>query len=92
MGWAMVRPLTVPSYEASYQASSKMDSHCGRHSSLRPERCNFTDPFSSKWRKHTSEWDPHIKAPRRPVNTLALACVRSTAPIGSGMRDRGFPG
>ena len=93
MGWAMVGPSTAPSYEASYLGSytpPKMDSHCGMHSSLRPERCSFTNSFSSQWRKHTSQWDPRIKAPRRLIKTLL--CIKSPARIGSGMGNWGFPG
>ena len=43
-----------------------------------------------QWRKHSSQWDPRIKAPRGPVKTLA--CVKSLALLGLVMGDRGFPG
>ena len=92
MGRVMVRPSTAPSYEASCPGSytpPKMDSHWGMHPNLRPERCRFTHPLSSQWRKHSSQWDPRIKAARRPIKTLAY--VKSPAPIGSVMGDRGFP-
>ena len=93
MGRVMVRPLTAPLYEASCPGSynpPKMDSHWGMHSNLRPERCSFTHPLFSHWRKHSSQLELHIKAPSGPVKTLA--CVNSPAPIGSGMGDSGFPG
>ena len=60
------------------------------HSNLRPERCSFTHAVSSQWRKHGFQWDPRVKAPRGPVEILG--CVKSPAPIGSGMGDKGFPG
>ena len=68
----------------------KMNSHWGMDSNLRPERCSFTHPLSSQWRKHSSQWDPRMQAPRGPVKTLAF--VRSPAKIGSGMGDRVSPG
>ena len=58
MGRMMVRPSTAPSYEASSPGSyspAKMDSHWGMHSNLRPERCSFTHPLSSRWRNNSSQ-------------------------------------
>ena len=81
----------APSYEASCPGSytpPKMDSQWGMHSDLRPERCSFTHPLSSQWRKHSSPRGPRIKAPRGPVKSLA--CVKSPAPIGSGMGGKAF--
>ena len=57
-GRVMVRPPTAPSYEASCPGSytpPKMDSYRGMHSNLRPVRCSFTHPRSSRWRNHSSQ-------------------------------------
>ena len=85
MGQVTLRPSTVPSYEASCPGSHippQMDSQWGLHSNLRPEQCSFTHPLSSQWGKHSSQWDPRIKAPRGPVKTLA--CIKSPAVRGFG--------
>ena len=55
-----------------------------------PRALQFHHCFSSQCRKHSYQWVPRMKAPRGPVETSA--CVKSPAPIGSGMGDRGFPG
>ena len=89
-GEALNGPLVQGLLPSVIPHPPKMDSHWGMHSNLLPERCSFTRPFSSQWRKHSSQWDPRIKAPHGPVKTLA--CIKSTAPIGSGMGDRGFTG
>ena len=50
MGRVMVRPSAAPSYEAACPGSytpPKMDSHCGMHSNLHPERYSFHHPLSS---------------------------------------------
>ena len=92
MGRVMVRPSTAPWYEASCPGSyppQKMDSHRGMHSNVRPERYSFTHPLSSQWRNNSPQWEPRINAPRGPEKTLD--CIKSPAPFGSGMGDRGFP-
>ena len=60
------------------------------HSNLRPERYNFTHPLSSHWRNNSSQWELRIKRPPGPEKSLAY--VKSPAPIGSGMGDKGFLG
>ena len=49
------------------------------HSNLRPERCSFTHPLPSQCRKHSSQWDPRIKAPRgaaySPTHAVAQSAI-----------------
>ena len=70
MGRVMLRPSTAPSYEAcvpGHTPPPKMDSHWGMHSNLRPERCSFTHPRSSRWRNNISQWELRINPPPPPA-------------------------
>ena len=92
LGQVMVRPSTAPSYEAPCPGSysTKMDSHWGMHSNLRPERYGFTHPLSPSGETTAPTASSASSAPP-PGPEKTLACVKSPAPFGSAMGDRGLP-
>ena len=88
-GEALNGPVTRGLLPRVIRPPPQIVSPWGMHSNLRPERCSFTHPRSSQWRSNSSQWELRIKRPPGPEKTFA--CIKSLAPIGSGMGDRGFP-
>ena len=87
MGRVMVMPSTAPSYEASYPGSytpPKMDSHCGMHSNLRPERCKLHPPFFLPVEEAQFLMGPPHQGTARARKNFSLRQVPGTNWFGDG--------